>query len=162
MLGIVGAGKGTQARKLAEYLSVPHISTGDIFRNAVNEKTQIGLKAREIMKNGGLVPDEIVLEIVKDRIKRPDTENGYILDGFPRTIKQAVEFDKEEDIKRVFYIALPEDEVIRRLNNRRICTECKTEHSIAEGNDNFCKKCGSRLIRREDDKESTIRTRIKN
>lgn len=133
MIGIVGAGKGTQAKKLAEFLRIPHISTGDIFRDAAEKRTDFGVKAQKIMKEGKFIPDDIVLGIVKDRISQEDVKDGYILDGFPRTITQAEEFDKLENLDRVFYITIPEEEVIRRLRNRQ----------------------------REDDTEDTIKARIK-
>lgn len=163
MLGIVGAGKGTQAKKLSKYLDIPHISTGEIFREAVKKETPLGLKAKSIMESGDLVPDDIVIGIVEDRLKEPDARDGYILDGFPRTINQAKEFDKLEDLDRVFYITIPEEESIRRLKGRRICRDCKKEYNVyLEDNYTDTCECGGNLVQREDDKEDTVKVRIKN
>ena len=163
MLGIIGAGKGTQSKMIARYCGIPHISTGDIFREAVKNDDELGRKTRQIMKDGGLVPDSIVIDIVKNRLQQPDTENGYILDGFPRTTNQAAEFSKVETLDIVFYISLEEEEVLKRLRGRRICAACKAEQNIYldKGSRDKCRKCGGTLIQREDDKEETIKVRIK-
>ncbi|MGM0441120.1 MAG: adenylate kinase [Elusimicrobiota bacterium] len=163
MLGIVGAGKGTQAKRLSRYLDIPHISTGEIFREAVKKKTPLGLKAKSIMEAGDLVPDDIVIGIVEERLKEDDAQDGYILDGFPRTITQAKEFDKLEDLDRVFYITIPEEESVKRLKGRRICSKCKKEYNIylADDDTEEC-PCGGKLIQREDDKEETVKIRIDN
>ncbi len=163
MLGIVGAGKGTQAKKLSKYLEIPHISTGEIFRDAVKRKTPLGLKAKSIMEAGDLVPDDVVIGIVEERLKEPDTRDGYILDGFPRTIKQAKEFDKLENLDRVFYITIPKQESVRRLKGRRICRDCKKEYNIYLEDDyeDTC-QCGGKLVQRDDDKEETVKIRIEN
>ncbi|MBN2407958.1 MAG: adenylate kinase [Elusimicrobia bacterium] len=163
MLGIIGAGKGTQSKMIARHCGIPHISTGDIFREAVKNEDDLGRKTREIMKSGGLVPDSIVIDIVRKRLQKPDAQKGYILDGFPRTTNQAVEFGKGESVSIVFYISLKEDEVLRRLKGRRICAACKAEQNIYLDKDarDTCRKCGGRLIQREDDTEETIRVRIK-
>ncbi len=165
MLGIIGAGKGTQAVMLSEYLNIPHISTGDIFREAAEKGTELGIKARKIMKAGGLVSDDIVIGIVQNRISQKDVEKGFILDGFPRTISQAEELDKIEDLDQVIYITIPEEEVIKRLTSRCSCEECGKPYNscldnIKEGDD--CRECGGRVFKREDDSEDTIRIRINN
>lgn len=163
MLGIMGAGKGTQAKNLSGYLKVPHISTGEIFRIAVEEKTELGLKAQEIMKKGEYVPDDIVTGIVKQRISRDDVDNGYILDGFPRTINQAEELSKIDDLDHVFYITIPDEEVLRRLMGRRSCEVCNAQYNIhLDESGPTCKKCGGKIIMREDDNEETIKIRLKN
>lgn len=163
MLGMVGAGKGTQARKLSEYLKLPHISTGDIFRDAAEKKTPLGLQARQIMIDGGLVPDEIVLGIVRQRLGQNDACNGYILDGFPRTLNQAWEFEKTEKLDLVFYIDVPEEEVVQRLKGRRVCENCKAQYNVYLNPDLVkCIECGGKLKQREDDREETVRVRIKN
>ena len=162
MLGIIGAGKGTQAEKLSRYLSIPHISTGDIFRSAVEKGSELGLKAQKIMKEGKLVPDDIVLGIVKERIIQPDVENGYILDGFPRTLKQAEEFDEIENLDMVLYITIPQEEVLKRLMGRRICESCNAQYSIYFNKTDVCEKCGGKIVKREDDNEETIKVRIEN
>ena len=163
MLGIMGAGKGTQAKKLAAYKDIPHISTGDIFREAIEKGTEIGLKARDIIHSGGLVPDDVVVEIVKERIAGPDTDGGFILDGFPRTLNQAESFGRSEDIDSVFYITIDEEEVLKRLMGRRLCDSCKTGYNVyLEDVPAQCSKCGSSIVKREDDNEETIRERIQN
>lgn len=163
MLGMIGAGKGTQAKKISQYLNIPHISTGDIFRVASRSKTELGLKAEKIMKAGLLVSDDVVLGIVKERINQPDTDNGYILDGFPRTLNQAVDFEKIEDLNIVFYITVLENEVLRRLKGRRVCKFCNKEHNVYLDEDVAkCTECGERLIQRTDDKDETVKVRIKN
>jgi adenylate kinase len=161
----VGAGKGTQAKKLAGHTGIVHISTGDIFREAVKNKTELGLKAQEIMEDGGLVPDNIVIGIVKERLEESDTDTGYILDGFPRTINQAEKFDKtNNDINAVFYIYIPEKESVRRLKGRRLCGSCKRQYNIYlnKNINGKCPQCGGELIERADDKEDTVKIRIKN
>ncbi len=164
MLGIVGAGKGTQAKKLSGHIGVPHISTGDIFREAVKNRTELGLKAQKIMDGGGLVPDDIVIEIVKERLAESDIAGGYIFDGFPRTINQAEKFDRIDDIDRVYYISIPEEESVQRLKGRRLCSLCRRQYNVYLNKDinGKCPECGGKLIARPDDKEETVIVRIKN
>jgi len=163
MLGIPGAGKGTQAKKMAEKGGIVHISTGDIFREAVKNKTETGMKAEKIMKRGDLVPDELVISIVMERLKRDDAVEGYILDGFPRTLNQAKEFDKSEEIDNVIYISLNSREAVSRLTGRRKCKSCGAGDNIyLSGNTKGkCKNCGGEYEKREDDNEETARKRIK-
>ncbi len=167
-LGPPGAGKGTQAKKLVQLLGIPQISTGDILREKRKEDSPLGRQIREIMASGKLVPDEIVIEIVKERLSQPDCEKGFILDGFPRTIPQAEALDKvlEEMGKKldaVVYIEVPEEELIKRISGRRVCEKCGEEYHIifkppkVEG---VCDKCGGKLIQREDDKEEVVKKRI--
>lgn len=168
MLGPPGAGKGTQAKMLVERLGIPQISTGDMLRAAVKEGTELGKKAKEYMDAGKLVPDEVVIGIVKERLAQPDCEKGFILDGFPRTIPQAEALDRvlEELGKGIDYvinIAVPNEELITRLTGRRTCRQCGAMYHVVfnppkvEGK---CDKCGGELYQRDDDKEETIRQRL--
>ncbi len=162
MLGMPGAGKGTQSRKLSQEMEIPHISTGDMFREAVKSGSPLGIRAREIMTAGELVPDEIVLEIVKERLSRPDVSRGYILDGFPRTVSQARELDSFQAPDAVIYLALSQEEAARRLEGRRSCGKCGAQLNIylQESAEDSCPKCGGELVRREDDTPETVRVRI--
>ncbi|MEI6207816.1 MAG: adenylate kinase [Desulfuromonadales bacterium] len=168
LFGPPGAGKGTQARFIFERYGIPQISTGDMLRTAVKAKTALGLEAKVIMEAGGLVPDEIVLGLVKERLSEKDCATGFILDGFPRTIHQAdalvVLLDKmKKNIEHVISLDLDDTEIIKRLSGRRTCSVCgKGFHVINEPAkiDGVCDDCGSALIQREDDKELTVRNRI--
>ena len=167
-LGPPGAGKGTQAKKLVELLGIPQISTGDILREKKNEDSPLGKQIRDIMAAGKLVPDEIVIEIVKERLAKPDCENGFILDGFPRTVPQADALEKilaemGKKLDAVVYIYVPDEELIKRISGRRVCEKCGEEYHIIYKPpkvDGICDKCGGRLIQREDDKEEVVRKRI--
>lgn len=168
LLGPPGAGKGTQANVLSAKFNIPHISTGDILREAVKAQTPVGLKAKAFMDKGDLVPDEVVIEIVKERLKEPDTKNGFILDGFPRTLAQAKSLDKtfEEmglDIDMVIYFETSPEVSIRRLGGRRVCHECRANYHIVNmpsKKEDTCDKCGGHLFQRDDDKEETVRNRL--
>jgi len=168
MLGPPGAGKGTQAKMLAEKLSVPHISTGDIFRDAIKKGTEMGKKAKVYLDSGDLVPDEIVVLIVRERLAKPDCEKGFILDGFPRTVPQAESLDKILDemktpLDAVIEIKVDSEELIKRLENRRMCPECgKIYHLIFSPpkNDELCDQCNVKLIHRKDDTREVILNRI--
>lgn len=168
LFGAPGVGKGTQAKLLSSKFNIPHISTGDILRQAVNEQTELGKKAQEIMNRGDLVPDDIMIGIIKYRLSKSDCNNGYILDGFPRTDQQAEELDKLlaemnlEDLKLVNIFA-DEEEIVKRLNNRRACKECGHIFTLTEIKDtNSCPNCGAKnsFYLREDDKEEVIRKRM--
>ncbi len=167
-LGPPGAGKGTQAKKLVELLGIPQISTGDILREKKNEDSPLGKQIREIMAAGKLVPDEIVIEIVKERLAKPDCEKGFILDGFPRTVPQADALEKMlaemgKKLDAVVYIYVPDEELIKRISGRRVCEKCGEEYHIVYKPpkvDGICDKCGGKLIQREDDKEEVVRKRI--
>ncbi len=169
LIGAPGAGKGTQAKKIVEKYGIPHIATGDILREAVAKGTELGKKAKEYMDRGELVPDEVVIGIVKERLKRPDCEKGFLLDGFPRTLKQAEALDEmlEELGKKldaVIYIDVPEEEVVRRIVNRRTCRNCGAVYHLIYAppkEPNKCDKCGGELYQRDDDKEETVRARFK-
>jgi adenylate kinase len=167
MLGAPGAGKGTQAERLAKALGIPKISTGDMLREAVKAGTAIGLRAKAIMDRGELVSDEVMIGVVKERLERPDTGDGFILDGFPRTVAQAVALDRlvaSRDPLTTVDIEVPEAELVRRLTTRMVCESCG---SNAEGVDlaqmatTPCVRCGGRLKQRSDDNETVVRERLK-
>lgn len=168
MLGPPGAGKGTQAQLLAKKLSIPHISTGDIFRNAIKGKTPMGLKAKEFIDKGFLVPDDIVLNIIIHRLKEPDCANGYLLDGFPRTLVQAKEFDYElsefdSKIDYVVDIEVEDEVIVKRMSGRRVCPNCGASYhliNLPSKKDGICDECGSELVQRADDNESTVLRRL--
>jgi adenylate kinase len=169
LFGAPGGGKGTQAKILSTKLNIPHISTGDILRQAVKDQSEMGKKAGEIMNRGDLVPDDIMIGIIKERLSKPDSQNGFILDGFPRTEIQAVALDKlleELSISQiaVVYIYADEEELIKRLNRRRACKECGKIFSLEkiDGLDK-CPNCGAEnsFYLRDDDKEDVIRNRLK-
>jgi adenylate kinase len=169
LFGGPGVGKGTQAKILSAKLNIPHISTGDILRQAVKDKSEMGKKAGEIMNSGNLVPDDIMICIIKERLSKPDSQNGFILDGFPRTEIQAVALDKlleEMNINQfaVVNIYADDEELIKRLNYRRACKECGKIFSLEkiDGLDK-CPNCGAEnsFYLRDDDKEDVIRNRLK-
>lgn len=160
-LGAPGAGKGTYSIRLSEKLNIPHISTGDIFRANIKNETELGKKAKSYMDKGQLVPDEVVIDIVDDRLQQEDCRNGYILDGFPRTIPQAEALDKIAKIDMVINLIVSDEEIIRRLAGRRVCACGNTSHiEWLEGKDT-CDKCGAKMYQREDDKEETVKERLK-
>ena len=168
MLGAPGAGKGTQAKMLAEKFNIPHISTGDIFRANIKNGTELGAKAKEYMDKGLLVPDELVVDLVIDRFKNPDCKNGYILDGFPRTIPQAEALDKAltaigESVDFAINVEVPDENIVNRMAGRRACVGCgATYHIIYNPTkvENKCDTCGGELILREDDKPETVLNRL--
>lgn len=169
LLGPPGAGKGTQSVVLAREFKIPHISTGDILREAVKEGLPLGLEAKSYMDKGELVPDEVVTGIVVERLKKPDTGNGYILDGFPRTLKQANDLDAAlsksgANIDMVLYFETSEKTAIERLTGRRVCKKCGFNYhikNIPPKKPGVCDKCGGELYQRPDDKEDTVRKRLK-
>ena len=158
MLGAPGAGKGTQAKMLAEKYGIPHISTGDIFRANIKNGTELGAKAKEYMDKGLLVPDELVVDLIMDRFKADDCKNGYILDGFPRTIPQA------EALDAALAVEVPDENIVNRMSGRRACVGCGATYHIVynptkvEGK---CDTCGADLILRDDDKPETVLNRLK-
>ena len=162
-LGPPGAGKGTLAAQVAEEFKIPQISTGDIFRENIKNQTELGKKVKAIMDAGGLVGDDVVLEIVEDRLKKDDCKNGFILDGFPRTIPQAEAFEKLGIDVKVVNFEVNNDLIIARLSNRRVCKSCKANFNVkfmppkVEG---VCDKCGGELFTREDDKLESITHRL--
>ncbi len=168
LLGPPGSGKGTQAQMMTERYHIPQISTGDILRAAVKEGTPLGREAKRYMDQGELVPDEVVVGIVKDRLNASDCNSGFILDGFPRTLPQAEALDTtlkamERGIDHVVSIEVDKDELIRRLTGRRTCRRCGAMYHIIfdpPKRDGICDRCGGELYQRDDDKEETIRARL--
>lgn len=165
LLGPPGAGKGTQADILSKKLDIPTISTGNILRAAVKEGTEIGLKAKSFMDAGQLVPDEVIIGIVAERLQKPDCAKGYILDGVPRTLPQAEAIEKSGiTFDAVVCLDVSEEEIIGRMSGRRACTSCgATYHVVAAPSktEGLCDKCGAPLVQREDDKPETVRNRLK-
>ena len=164
LLGAPGAGKGTQAEKICEKLNIPAISTGNILRAAVKDGTEMGLKAKSYMDAGQLVPDEVVIGIIKDRLNDDDCKNGFILDGFPRTIPQAQALlDSGVDIDKVIDIEVPDEAITKRMSCRRVCSKCANSYHIeykkpkVEG---ICDACGGELIQRKDDAPQTVLDRL--
>ena len=170
MLGAPGTGKVTVAAKLATKLNIPQVSTGDIFRKAIAEKTPVGVEAEKYISQGMLVPDDITIKIVEERLKDADVQNGLILDGFPRTIEQAEALDTmlskiNREITLAINLETPEEEIIDRIVNRRVCSnqDCKTVYNTKLNPpkvDGICDKCGSQLIQRKDDNEETVKNRL--
>jgi len=169
LLGAPGSGKGTQSKILQEKLSVPQISTGDMLRAARQAHTPLGLKAEKFMNAGRLVPDEVVIGLIEDRLKQPDASAGFILDGFPRTMAQAESLQQMlqtmgKRLDAVVNLEVEEDELLRCLSGRRTCERCGTGFHLEFSppqNEGICDACGGRLIQREDDREATIRQRLK-
>ncbi|MCD2491925.1 adenylate kinase [Lacrimispora sp. NSJ-141] len=168
MLGAPGAGKGTQAKKIADRYRIPHISTGDIFRANIKNGTELGKKAKAFMDQGALVPDELVVDLVADRVKQPDCENGYVLDGFPRTIPQAENLDAVltsmgQRIDYAINVEVPDDHIVRRMSGRRACAGCGATYHIVHApaaKEGICDRCGEVLILRDDDKPETVSKRL--
>jgi len=168
LLGAPGAGKGTQAKKLIERYSIPQISTGDILRKAVQDGTPLGKEAKSYMDRGELVPDSVVIGIIKERLKEDDCKKGYILDGFPRNVAQAKALDEmlsslNSPLDYAISIDVPFDELMKRLTGRRTCKSCGQMYNIyfsPPKNNGICDKCGGDLYQRDDDKEETIRKRL--
>ncbi|NLP16493.1 MAG: adenylate kinase [Clostridiales bacterium] len=168
MLGAPGAGKGTQAKRIADRFEIPHISTGDIFRENIKNETQLGLKAKGYMDQGLLVPDELVLELIMDRFKAPDCKKGYVLDGFPRTIPQAKALDdalnKNNDrIEFAINVDVADEVIIKRMAGRRACLNCgRTYHvdTLKPKVSGQCDYCNTELVLRDDDKPETVKKRL--
>ncbi|MBN1255675.1 MAG: adenylate kinase [Deltaproteobacteria bacterium] len=168
LLGPPGSGKGTQAQKMVERYHIPQISTGDILRGAVKEQTPLGVEAKRYMDQGQLVPDEVVVGIVRERLRGSDCDGGFILDGFPRTVPQAEALDStlgemQRSINHVVSIEVPNEELLKRLTGRRTCRNCGAMYHIIFGpptKEGICDKCGGELYQRDDDQEETIRARL--
>ena len=168
MLGAPGAGKGTQAKMIAEKFGIPHISTGDIFRANIKNGTELGKKAKEYMDKGQLVPDELTVEILLDRVANDDCKNGYVLDGFPRTIPQADVLDKEltklgDKVDFAINVDVPDENIVRRMSGRRACLKCGATYHIEHippKQEGICDTCGSELVQRDDDKPETVQNRL--
>ncbi|MGC6177786.1 adenylate kinase [Lacrimispora sp. 38-1] len=168
MLGAPGAGKGTQAKKIADKYQIPHVSTGDIFRSNIKEGTQLGRKAKEYMDQGALVPDELTIGMLMDRIQQEDCKNGYVLDGFPRTIPQAESLQKAitemgQKIDFAINVDVPDENIINRMSGRRACISCGATYHIVYNPSKIsgvCDVCGSELVLRDDDKPETVKKRL--
>ncbi len=168
MLGAPGAGKGTQAKKIAEKYQIPHISTGDIFRANIKAGTELGMKAKSFMDQGQLVPDEVTIGMLLDRISQDDSKNGYVLDGFPRTIPQAESLtaalkERGEKIDYAVNVDVPDDNIINRMSGRRACVGCGATYHVvynAPKSEDICDTCGEKLILRDDDKPETVKNRL--
>ncbi len=168
MLGAPGAGKGTQAHKISEKYGVPHISSGDIFRANISEGTELGMKAKEYMDKGLLVPDELTVDLIMDRIAQEDCKDGYVLDGFPRTIPQAETLDAAlnkigEKLDFAIDVDVPDGNIVKRMSGRRSCPSCgATYHTVFNPSQKgeFCEACGTKLVQRDDDKPETVQNRL--
>lgn len=168
LMGLPGAGKGTQAEKIVQKYGIPHISTGDMFRAAIKDKTDLGLKAKSFMDKGELVPDEVTIGIVRERLSKDDCEKGFLLDGFPRTVAQAdalenILSDLDKKIDYVINIDVDQSILMERLTGRRICKDCGATYHLVfnpPAKDGVCDRCGGELYQRADDNEATVQNRL--
>ena len=168
MLGAPGAGKGTQAQMIADKYNIPHISTGDIFRANIKNNTELGKEAKKYMDQGKLVPDELTVKILLDRVAKEDCKNGYVLDGFPRTIPQAEVLDTElsklgDHVDFAIDVDVPDENIIKRMSGRRACLNCGATYHITyipPKKEGICDNCGQPLVIRDDDKEETVKNRL--
>lgn len=164
IFGPPSAGKGTQAQKLSKKYGIPQVATGDLLRKAVADKTPLGLKVKSFLDQGKLGPDNLIVQLIKERVAKPDCKTGYLLDGFPRTMGQAKELEKMTDIDLVLNIVVDFELLVERAVGRRTCPKCSAVYHIEFNppmNEGECEKCGSRLVQRDDDKEETVRNRLK-
>ncbi len=160
-VGPPGAGKGTQAVRIAERYHIPHISTGDMLREQIKSGTELGKQAKSYIDAGELVPDEVIIDMVQERVTRPDAANGFLLDGFPRTRQQAEALATFAELDAVININVPDNKLIHRICGRRVCTDCgATYHESMLENPKICPKCGGKLYVRDDDKEETVKQRL--
>jgi adenylate kinase len=168
MLGAPGAGKGTQADILSQEMRLSHIASGDLFRQALEKKTELGLLAKSYMEKGGLVPDEITIKMILERTSQPDCVSGCLFDGFPRTLGQAEALDKAlanhgKSIEKAIYIEVPNEELVKRLSGRWLCRNCQTPYHVITSPPEIpgkCDKCGGELYQRSDDREETVKERL--
>ena len=168
MLGAPGAGKGTQAKMIADQYGIPHISTGDIFRVNIKEQTELGMEAKKYMDQGALVPDELTVKILLDRVAKDDCKLGYVLDGFPRTIPQAEVLDKavnelNETIDYAINVEVPDENIIKRMSGRRACLACGATYHVEHvppNKEGICDRCGKELVLRGDDQPETVKKRL--
>jgi len=168
LLGLPGAGKGTQGKKISKEFDIPHIATGNIFRQAIKEESPLGKKAKKYIDSGELVPDDVTIGIVMERLQYDDCSDGFVLDGFPRTVAQAESLSdilnkKGCQIDLALYIKVEREELIKRLSGRRICQNCGATYHVdcnPPEKEGVCDKCGGKLIQRSDDKEETVRNRL--
>jgi len=169
LLGPPGAGKGTQAERLQEELKLPHVASGDLFRENIGNETELGLLAKRYIDRGQLVPDDVTIAMVRERLQQPDCDDGVILDGFPRTLAQALALDKMpagtgRALAGVLYINLPDEETVRRLSGRWICGQCQTPYHVVfspPAEEGVCDECGGELYQRDDDRPETVRARLR-
>lgn len=164
VFGPPSAGKGTQAQKLSAKYGLPQVSTGDLLRKAVADKTPLGVKVKSYLDQGRLGPDDLIVKLIKERVSKPDCRNGYLLDGFPRTMGQAKELDKMTNVDLVLNIVVDMEVLVERAVGRRSCPNCGAVYHVKFNpptNAGTCEKCGSSLVQRDDDKEETIRNRLK-
>ena len=169
LLGPPGSGKGTQAERLKEQLGLPHVASGDLFRENIGNETELGLLAKGYIDQGELVPDDVTIAMVHERLQRPDRDQGAILDGFPRTLAQAEALDKMlastgRTLTGVLYINVPDEELVRRLSGRWICGQCQTPYHTAFSppvEEGVCDECGGKLYQRDDDRPKTVRARLR-
>ena len=162
-LGPPGAGKGTVAVKVSSSEGIPHVSTGDLFRKAIKDQTDLGKKVKSILDSGELVPDDLTVSLVKERLDENDTANGFILDGFPRTIPQAEALDTITKLDMAINFVVPDEDLIARLSGRRVCSECGATYHISfspPAKEDICDKCGGKLYTRKDDQPQAIRNRL--
>lgn len=168
MLGAPGAGKGTQAKRIADKWQIPHVSTGDIFRANIKNGTELGMEAKKYMDQGALVPDELTVKILLDRVAKEDCKNGYVLDGFPRTIPQAEVLDKAltdmgDSIDYAINVDVPDENIVNRMSGRRACVACGATYHVVYAptkKEGICDRCGKELILRDDDKPDTVNKRL--
>lgn len=168
LIGLPGAGKGTQAEKINETYSIPHISTGDMFRQAMKDETPLGLEAKKYMDKGDLVPDEVTVGIVRDRLKQEDCKDGFLLDGFPRTIAQAEALkqilkDQQDKIDYAIHVEVPKEKLVERLTGRRVCPTCGATYHVTYNppkKEGLCDRDSSKLIQRDDDRKETVENRL--
>ena len=168
MLGAPGAGKGTQAKRIADKWQIPHVSTGDIFRANIKNGTELGMEAKKYMDMGALVPDELTVKILLDRVAQEDCRNGYVLDGFPRTIPQAEVLDKAltdlgDSIDYAINVDVPDENIVNRMSGRRACVACGATYHVVYAptkTEGICDRCGKELILRDDDKPETVKKRL--
>jgi len=169
LLGPPGAGKGTQAERLQEELMLAHVASGDLFRENIGNETELGLLAKGYMDQGQLVPDDVTIAMVRERLRQPDCDDGVVLDGFPRTLAQAQALDKmlasrARTLAGVLYINVPDEELVRRLSGRWICGQCQTPHHVVfspPAKEGICDECGGKLYQRDDDRPETVRARLR-
>ena len=164
IFGPPSAGKGTQAQKLSKKYGIPQVATGDLLREAVAKQTPLGVKIKSYLDTGKLGPDDLIVQLIKERVSKPDCKGGYLLDGFPRTMGQAKELDKMTQVDLVLNIAVDFEALVERAVGRRICPKCAAVYHVkfnAPKKAGVCDKCGAQLIQRDDDKEATVRNRLK-
>ena len=160
-LGPPGAGKGTQAERIAERFEIAHLSTGDMLRSEIRNATPLGAAAKAYIDRGELVPDSVIIDMVRERITRDDCRNGFLMDGFPRTVAQAEALDAIIEIDFAVNIDVPSERLVERISGRRMCPDCGAAYHISVYSDPNCRKCGAKLYQRDDDREETVANRLK-